>query len=253
MKRLGSMLTGQTAETVRPRSQSEAGSSAGQTGAAVSQVDTNRVAAWLSKHSPADVDKAAASRALSHGVALRVKYEGRYPTGQNGERLTYYVVAVGCDIAEGGDRKAALRDLENFMTPAPIRQIEGWLAELSVMVARRQEDAFADELRVSVYSLRLSLFPADVVKTVLLKRPHKFWPTWEELERQCQAMTTPRQHMIAAIKRGPTPKEEPRRPPTDEERARIQTMVDEMFPSQSADDRKAAVDIALAGDCMGGG
>ena len=58
--------------------------------------------------------------------------------------------------------------------------------------------------------------------------------------------------MIAALSQ-PEPDPEPkRRPPTDEERARIQAMVDQMFPRQSPADRKAAVDIALQGDCMVG-
>jgi hypothetical protein len=153
-------------------------------------------------------------------------------------------------MSPGGNHEAALADLRNFMTPAPIRQIEGWLAELSVIVARRQDDPFADELRVSVYSSRLSRFPADVVRTVLLQDTYKFWPTWDELEKRCKALTGPRVQMIAILERGPEPQEEARRPATQDERDRIQALVDEMFPTQSAEDRKAAVDIALQGNCM---
>lgn len=198
------------------------------------------------------MDTAAVSRASSHGVGLAVKYEWRFPSGPNGERMPSYQVAVACEVSQSGDHEAALADLRNFMTPAPIRQIEGWLAELSVIVARRSDDEFADELRVSVYSSRLSRFPADVVRHVLLNDTYRFWPTWDELGNRCKAMTAPRMQMIAALERGPKPKEPERRPPTQEERDRIQALIDETFPSQSAADRKAAVDIALRGNCMSG-
>ena len=110
----------------------------------------------------------------------------------------------------------------------------------------------ADELRVSVYSSRLSRFPADVAKAVLLETSYKFWPTWDEVEKRAKALTGPRAAMIAALERGPDPQEEDRRVATDEEKARIQAMVDEMFPSQSAEYRKDAVDAATRGYCMRG-
>ena len=179
-----------------------------------------------------------------------MRYEFRYPSGPNGESMPSYAVAVACDVSNSGDHEAALSDLRNFMTPAPIRQIEGWLAELSVIVARRADDQFADELRVSVYSSRLARFPADVVSSVLLQTAYRFWPTWEELEKRCKALTGPRAQMIAALERGPTLHEQERRAATNDEKARIQAMVDELFPSQSAEDRKQAVDIALGGLCM---
>jgi hypothetical protein len=196
--------------------------------------------------------KAAASRALSRGVALQVRYEGRYPSGPNGERMPPYQVAVGCEIAPGGDVQGALDDLRNFMTPAPMRQIEEWIARLSVTCAKRRDDAFSEELRVVEYSSRLSRYPADVVRAVLLDKGYQFFPTWAELERQCEAMTGPRRHMIAALERGPEPQEPRRRPPTPEERARIQALIDEAFPMRSEDMRKSAVDEALKGDCMTG-
>ena len=38
------------------------------------------------------------------------------------------MVATGCEVSPDGDHDAALADLLNFMTPAPIREIEAWLA-----------------------------------------------------------------------------------------------------------------------------
>ena len=246
MRQIGSVTTTQLNKAV-----SETGTPHGERGL-VTRPNSEVVAAWLAKQLPKDMDAAAVSRASSHGVGLAVRYEWRFPSGPNGERLPSYQVAVSCEVSPSGNHEAALADLRNFMTPAPIRQIEGWLAELSVIVARRADDEFADELRVSVYSSRLSRFPADVVRHVLLTDTYKFWPTWEELEKRCKAMTGPRAQMIAALERGPKPQEPERRKPTEAERARIQALIDEMFPSQSAEDRKAAVDIALRGDCMSG-
>ena len=246
MKQIGSAIT------TPPRGTgSETGTQHGGHGLATQQ-NSQAVAAWLAKQRPEDMDAAAVSRASSHGVGLRVRYELRFPSGPNGERLPSYRVAVGCDVSQSGDHSSALADLRNFMTPAPLRQIEGWLAELSVIVARRQDDAFADELRVSVYSARLSRFPADVVRSVLLGHSYRFWPTWEELEKRCAALAGPRAQMIAALERGPAHQEPERRPPTEDERRRIRELVDQMFPGQSVEDRTAAVDHVLRGNCMSG-
>ena len=192
------------------------------------------------------MDQAAVSRASSHGVALKVKYEGRYP-----EDGRSYTVAVGCEVSgRPNDIAAALDDLVNFMQPAPIRLIEEWLAELSVLVAKRQDDEFSEELRVSAYSSRLSAYPADVVRTVLLRETYKFWPPWGELEKRCKALTSPRENMIAALRRGPEMPEPSRRRATEEEKARIQSLIDEMFPSVSSEWRRAAVEEAMKGNCI---
>ena len=208
-----------------------------------------RVAAWLAKHRPADMDKAAVSRASQHGVGLLVRYEGRYPTGPNGERLGAYEVAVGCKVSPDGDHGAALADLRNFMTTAPVREIEAWLAVLSVTVAKRRDDEFTEELRLTTYASRLARYPADVAREVT-HATYTFWPTWEEMEKRCEAMTGPRRHMIAALERGPEPQEPKRRQPTQEERDRISAMVSEMFPGQTPTDRQRAVDEVLKGNCM---
>ena len=242
---------GQTEQTQAVESLKKVGKPHGATGAVTKPLDSSAIAAWLSRQVPVDVDKAAVSRASSqHGVGLTVKYEWRFPSGPNGERMQSYQVAVGCETSPQGNHEAALTDLRNFMTPAPIRTIEGWLAELSVIVARRADDQFADELRVSVYSSRLSRFPADVVRTVILQDTYKFWPTWEELEKRCKALVAPRIQMIAALERGPEPEEPKRREPTADERSRIQDLVNEMFPAVSQEWRDAAVAEALKGECM---
>lgn len=244
-KREGFTPIGATAQTAMQRSLREVGNSAGQTGAVLSPSDTDRVAAWLARQRPADMDKAALSRASQRGVGLRVKYEGRYPTGPNGESLGSYVVATACEVSLSGDHEAALADLRNFMTPAPVREIEAWLAVMSVTVAKRRDDEFTEELRLTTYAARLSRYPADVAKAVT-EATYTFWPTWEEMERRCEALTSPRRQMIAALERGPAPPEPAYRPPTAEEKARIQALVEEMFPAASAEEKQSAMDLAMS-------
>jgi hypothetical protein len=246
MKPINSQIT-----TALSRPNFETGTPHGEHGS-VTLENSGKVAEWLSRQQPEDMNKAAVSRASSHGVGLRVRYEGRFPSGPNGERLPSYMVAVGCDISPNGNHEAALRDLRNFMTPAPMRKIEEWIARLSVTCAKRKDDSFSEELRVVEYASRLSRYPADIAKYVLLHQSYQFFPTWAELEARCEALTGPRRQMIAALERGPEPPEPKRRPPTEEEKARIQSLIDEMFPHRSAEERKAGLDEVLKGDCMTG-
>lgn len=244
MKQIGSLTTMQPKEAY-----SAIGTPLG--GRGLATPEHSRVAAWLAKHRPADLDKAAVSRASQHGVGLQVKYEGRFPSGPNGERLPSYNVAVACKVSPDGNHSAALADLRNFMTPAPIREIEAWLAVLSVTVAKRRDDDFTEELRLTTYAARLAQYPADIAREVT-DVSYGFWPTWAEMEKRCEALAGPRRHMIAALERGPEPAEPARRPPTQEERDRISAMVDELFPSQTPHDRQRAVDEVLKGNCMAG-
>jgi len=111
-----------------------------------------------------------------------------------------------------------LADMEKMKTPAPVRAIEAWLAELSVIVSRRPDDQFTEALRAQAYSSRLARYPADVARHAVLVKTWRFWPSWEELEKVCEAMVAPRNAMIMAIQRYEAPKEEPRELPSLERR-----------------------------------
>lgn len=124
-------------------------------------------------------------------------------------------VATGCEVSGSlSQAGAAAEIMRKTLTPAPQRDIEGWLAELSVLVARRPGDEFADELRLEAYAGRLGEYPADIVHHVLLRKAWKFWPTWSELEQECKAMVSPRRYMLAALENPnpehPAPEPEPR-------------------------------------------
>lgn len=192
------------------------------------------------------MDKAAVSRAHTHGVTLAVKYEGRYPNGGPS-----YQVAVGCDIhGTSEQRREALASLQNFQHPAPQRTIEGWLVELSAITAGKGPDGVDADILLTAYSSRLSTYPADVVRDALLVKSWKWFPTWDELEKICEAKSSPRRHMIAALQKPPEDPEPKTRPATRDEKDRIQALVDEMFPQKPRAEREAAVSEVLKGNCM---
>jgi len=217
---------------------------------ALAPAEQDRIGAWLAARSPETVDAAAVSRALSHNVRLQVTMTGTAIRDDRGNVTDFETFATGCKIAATPDAiEAAMADMQRFMTPAPVRVIEQWLSELSVLVARKADDDMGDGLRLTAYTARLSRYPADVVRKALLGRSWRFWPTWEELEQVCERLASPRRHMLAAMHRGPE-RQEKYRAPTAEERARIQDMINEMFPQHSAEMRRSAVDEALRGDCF---
>ena len=238
---------GSTVTTEIQRSQSAAGRSAGNPTFGGQLTDPN-IGTWLADKKPSDMDKAAVLRTSQHNVELEVKYEGRYPTGPNGERLPSYRVAVGCSI-EGttDDRNRALADMQKFMTPASTSEIEGWLAELSVISAKRQESGFSEGLRLTAFASRLSRYPADIARTVVLDYRWKFWPTWAEMGHAADVLVAARNQMMAALMEEEE-QEKVNRPPTKEERERTIALVAELFPDVSRRWKERAVNEIMHTD-----
>lgn len=164
-------------------------------------LESFQIAAWLADRSPQDVDKAAVSRASRHGVGLRVITEARFPRDEKGDRLPMVVIVKGCEVTGSLSQAGPVADdLARFCTPAPRSEIEAWLAELSVIVVRRQSDELDDALRLTAYTNRLAEYPADVVHDALLKRSWQFWPSWHELEAVCRELSAPRRAMMDALR-----------------------------------------------------
>ena len=74
-----------------------------------------------------------------------------------------------------------------------------WLAELSVIVARKVDDDATEALRLTAYTSRQSDYRAGVAREALLRRPWRFWPSWAELEEVCKDLRRPRLSMIREI------------------------------------------------------
>jgi hypothetical protein len=186
-----------------------------------------RVVEWLAARSPASVDKALQWQASSLGVALKAKFD---LCKVNDETFFF---AASAEVSGPADAIAAwAQKVSAVQTPAPRDMVEVWLAELSVSAKKRQEDGFSDALRIEVYSRDLAKYPADVVKEALAPRRWKFWPALSEVQDICDAMIRTRSVYAAAAARGPAPQPETRRAATDAEKARVQALVDELFPSR---------------------
>ena len=245
MKPIGSATT-----TILSKAATGTGTQHGEHGA-VTSYDTEKAAAWLAGQNPDTVDSAAVLRASSRGAELKVVKAGHATYDKNGNQTGFVTFARGCEV-EGPQeaREMALDDLVKFCTPAPFMQIEEWLAELSVITARRGDDDVGDELRLTAYVARLGRYPADIARKAVLEHRWTFWPAWSEVEAVCERLYSPRKHMIAALKSGPAQREPEWRKATPEEKQRAQDLVDAMFPNKPEAERKAAVDEAMKGYCM---
>lgn len=133
------------------------------------------------------------------------------------------------------------------LTPAPASQIEHWLAELDALTIPRKGDTVDAGMRLAAYTRRLSGFPADVVRHVLLEQTWKFWPTWEELSAALDRWTAPRRvaasHLRKADEAASRPRPAPFEPPSEEAKARAQQAVDALSEAvmnrEPSEDREA--------------
>lgn len=174
-----------------------------------------RLAEWLAARQPKDVDQAAVSQASRRGVSLEVLCDYRFPKDERGNSLPFVTIVKGCSV--GGDdaaRSLVAEDLRKLSVAAPSREIEAWLAELSVITARREADEFTETLRLEAYASRLRRYPADVAREAVLGRSWKFWPSWAELQQVCDQLHAPRKAMIAAI-------DAPRQQRNEDDRQRV--------------------------------
>lgn len=194
MKPLASAIT-----TIRKTAGSGTGMPLGEHG--LETPASSQLVAWLSARSPAEVDAAVASRALSRGVELRLDLDHRFPRDAKGDALPMVTVVRSCICVGGTDeaRQITAAEVAQLMAPAEARAIEDWLAELSVIVAKRADDEFTETLRVTAYASRLRRFPADVARAAVLDHVWKFWPSWAELEAVCERMVSPRRAVLQAL------------------------------------------------------
>lgn len=189
---------------------------------------SSRIAAWLAQRSPEEVDKAAESRVRQHGVELHTMTEwGFLVIG-----IPSFGTAKACEAHGGGNYAAAIDEVRKFMTPAPLKVIEGWLAELSVITARKQGSDFEEELRLTAYAKRLAEYPADVARHVTLVHRWRFWPSWAEMAEVCDGLFAQRRLMLRSLEQGESPASKERR---------LKAAADDMTPEQrEAENRRKA-------------
>lgn len=166
--------------------------------------DLPALATRLARHTVAETDSLLASSARQCGVSLteRTDWRGGY-TKPDGTIVAGGSVKLGWTVDAGSPAAldAARRKLAPSMTPPEADQVSMWLAELSVITARREDDAATESLRLAAYASRLREYPADVVREALMVRRWKFFPAWAELADACDALVKPRRDMLAALER----------------------------------------------------
>lgn len=198
MKQEGFTPIGRIGETVTHQSRREDGSNVGQIVAAPSP-QSMRVVQWLEARTPSEVDKVLQSQALSHNVALRVRFDTRSSRDSNGSVTTDFVVRGADAVGQIEDMQEMAAKVSSAMTPPDSARIEAWLAEMSVLVVKGKGDQFSDTLRIVAYAKRLAEYPADVVRAALLDHKWQFWPSWADLSDLCDNLAAPRRAMSAAL------------------------------------------------------
>ena len=176
---------------------------AGERGSATPE-NSQQVAHWLAARSTAEVNRSVVSSVQQCGVRLRedIDWRGSYerPDGsiapaQATRRGWIAAAMTPAQIAEAQGKVAA------SMTPASESQITRWIAELSVITARREDAPETEALRLAAYRSRLAAYPADVAREALLVHGWKFFPAWAELAEVCDRLVEDRRRIKAALDR----------------------------------------------------
>ena len=178
------------------------------------------VANRLSDKLPAETDKAVAQWLLtSHNVMLSARMTLNEPE-----------VSIAPVVDKTPNYAAAAEAVTMSLTPAPSSALEAWLAELEAVTASRKGDTIDAGLKLVAYVRRLSEYPADVVRHVLLEKSRKWWPTWDELRTDLERLTAPRRLAVSRLRKAhneesqPIPKQFT--PPSDDAKAQAQAEID---------------------------
>lgn len=154
------------------------------------------IQAKLAANSVADTNEALQSRASSRGIDLIIRGDVVKTDRIGMRRSIKEIIIRGGDVAS---LEALADDYRKSMTGPDKRQVEEWLAELSVIVAQAATDEFTVRLKVNAYTKRLIDYPADVVREALTVVRWKFWPSWEELADTCDRLCGERRAVLRRI------------------------------------------------------
>lgn len=158
----------------------------------LTEVQRGTLAKWLADHTPAEVDRALASRAL---LQQNVKVEALTDYDPKHGRVFKGVAVQG----PAENYPATLEAYRASMLPAPERVVEEWLVDMSVLTIPRNDDDLSASLRLAAYTRQLAAYPADAVRAALLGRPWKFFPSWAELHGVLEEAVRPRRAAIARL------------------------------------------------------
>lgn len=131
-----------------------------------------------------------------------------------------------------GERSQALEAVEFALRPAPEDDLGAALYTLRIMTRGREAASEGDRQAEAIIWLQhLRKFPADIALTTLRNWPTRpngmWWPTWHEVQRELEALTSSRRMLAQHIRSGaclPAPATEDREALTEEDRARREQM-----------------------------
>lgn len=175
----------------------------------------------IEPQTPASLDQELRSLALSLNVKLSVgkrlkpKYDDRCVfLGNDLEAVPTIASGEPADLARFAEAVA------DKLTPAPLADIEHWIAELSMIAPiapSRAVDRASITLMLEAYSRRLENYPADMVHYALLVKAWRFFPSWFELKQDLDEMRQARTAMLDACR----PSNPTRSAPPEEKRERV--------------------------------
>lgn len=183
MKQLSSLIT-----TQLEASHQQIGRQAGELGLETQSNISRR----LSKLAPQEVLASLVLRASQQSVEIHLEKRSIIKNGVYAGEYLQSVKIVG----NNDNIASVLADFQKAEIPAEDHMIEGWLAELSVITAKRTDDDFTEGLRLSAYTSRLKHYPADIVAHGLLRHTWKFFPTWADLKDVLDDLHRPRRAIL---------------------------------------------------------
>ena len=135
----------------------------------------------LLDRSPADNLAAAVWSLRDCGLSVKHEVTGsRFPSNGTWEPVMTLTVTPS-ELLEADKVE---RIIEGLAAPASVARLTEWLTVCAALTAAPRDDDMTSELRLRVYTERLSDFPGDVVRKVLADWPSqsKWFPVWAELE-----------------------------------------------------------------------
>lgn len=157
----------------------------------------------LAEMRPDQINNSLASLARQCGLDLRVSRDSEARYDKNGAFLGWEPNGKTLAIIKGTPEaiEAMRQRMDGAFAPAPVPQIELWLAELDQIAPRRAASGADDDLRLRAYVSRLVDYPADVAREALLQHRWRFFPSWAELAEVCDVLVQHRRAVRAELDR----------------------------------------------------
>lgn len=145
---------------------------------------SSQAVAALAEMDTAEINQRVLSSVRQSGLSV-----GTVKCPTQGQRMTLTCSDTATAKAAA---EVALRAVNASLTPTPANKVAQMIAALSSITARRKSDDLESDLAMEIMVGRLSQYPIDALKHVMLRQRHKFFPTLAELEGALDEVTATR-------------------------------------------------------------